>query len=871
MSLLAKSLEEIRTGVRSRLSWFAVIFLGLFSLILTLSPAVKYRSWSADLVWSHWLGFILWCAGFFWFLKLTKKYLNLNDPTLVSVFGLLIGWGILTIWRINFIFGLRQAIWFLTCVGFSYLFFRQPQILSTFKKYKYLLLAFGLILSALTFLFGTYPGGESPRLWLGFKGLYFQPSELLKLLLIIYLSAYFSDNNYSRIRIIQTIFPTVVLVLAALFILIAQHDLGTALIFIAIYIFMLFITFGKKRILAIGLGIIAISTIVGYFSIDLIRIRFQGWMLPWADTQAGSYQITQSIIAIAVGGLSGAGIGLGNPRLIPISHSDFIYSAIVEETGLFGSIALVLLFALLLFRGFSIAIRTSNLYYRYLAAGISLFLTSQAILIIGGNIRLLPITGVTLPFLSYGGSSLLISFLSACILLFIESDHNRIDENRYDFRAFHILGLLFAFSFLLIALATGWWAIIRSRDLQLRADNPRHLIAAQFVKRGAILDRNDTVIVSSVGEIGQFTRKNQYAPLSNTVGFIDSTYGSAGLEASQEDYLGGEKGYPAFDMWFNYLLFDQPLPGRDVRLTVDLKLQKAVDELLQPFIGSAIVLNAENGEILAIASHPYINSNDLKNSWGIWKSDPDSPFINRAVQGAYPIDSLFTPFLLSQINPTDLPDYDLSIQVANSITSSGCAIVETEENAFNQAIMDGCPSALIQTIGITGSNKVRKVINDFMLTRTPDIGLPINETVHYVPDLMWHDLFFSEDPLRVSPLQIAASASAITHHGLIPNPQILSAVDTSEEGWVFLSEKKQSRGVSADQANSINDFLKSKGISGWEITAQGVDSNSNVSWFVAGTPSNWSGTPITVVLVLEEQNPFKARSTGRAIYSLATE
>ena len=871
MSQLSKSLKEIETGTENQLSLLAVIFLGLFSLILTLSPVVIYRSWSAHLVWSHWLGFILWLAGFLWFIRITKKYLNLNDPTLVAVVGLLIGWGILTVWRINFIFGLRQAIWFLICVGFSTFFFRQPQILSTFKKYKYLLLVAGLILSALTFLFGTYPGGEGPRLWLGVKGLYFQPSELLKLLVIIYLSAYFSENNYSHIRIIQTIFPTMALVLASLFILIAQQDLGTALIFITIYIFMLFITFGKKRILATGLGIVALAAITGYFSIDLIRIRFQGWMLPWSDTQAGSYQITQSIIAIAAGGLSGTGIGIGSPRLIPISHSDFIYSAIVEETGLFGSIALVLLFAIILFRGFSIGIKTSNLYFRYLAAGISLLVASQAILIISGNIRLLPITGVTLPFLSYGGSSLLITFLSACILLFIESDQSKIEKKHYNFREFRILGLLFSFSFLMIAFTTGWWAIVRSGDLQLRVDNPRHLIAAQFVKRGTILDRNDTIIVSSIGEIGQFTRQNQYPPLSNTVGFVDNTYGSAGLEASLEEYLGGEKGYPAFDLWFNYLLYDQPLPGRDVRLTVDLKLQEAVDEFLQPYIGSALVLNAENGEILAIASHPFINTNELKNSWETWKSDKDSPFINRAVQGAYPIDSLITPFLLSQVNLNNLPDYDPSIRLANGTASPGCAIVETEVASLNQAIVNGCSPALIQTIGIIGTEKIKNIINDFRLTQTPNIGLPTNASVNYALDWKVFDLIFSDNPLRISPLQIAASACAITQHGLMPALQILSAVDTSGEGWVILSKKTQSQVLPADQANSINDFLKSEVISGWEITAQGIDPTGKVTWYVAGTPSNWSGTPVTIVLVLENQNPAKVRSIGREIYSLATE
>lgn len=871
MNFLSKPLNDLGTGIKNRLNLLAVAFLGLYSIILTLSPTVKFRSWSASLLWAHWLGFFLWCVGFFWLLIIANEYLNLKDTTLVSVFGLLVGWGILTIWRISFVFGFRQAIWFLVSVGGANLLFSKPHTLALFKQYKYLLLILGLMLSALTFLFGTYPGGVGPRLWLGARGLYFQPSELLKLLLIIYLSAFFSEKIFFRIKIIQTIFPTIVLVLAALFILVAQRDLGTALIFIAIYIFMLFITFGKKRILAAGIGIIAISTLIGYFSIDLIRIRFQGWLLPWSDTQAGSYQITQSIIAIAAGGLTGTGIGLGNPRLIPISHSDFMFSAIVEETGLFGAIALVILYAIILFRGFSIAIKATNLYYRYLAAGISLFLTSQAILIIGGNIRLLPITGVTLPFLSYGGSSLLITFISACILLVIDSDHGEETETRKRFYAFQVLGILFSLSFLLIASVTGWWTVIRSNDLQLRSDNPRHLISSRYVKRGSILDRNDTVIISSVGEIGQLIRQNNYSPLTNTIGFIDSSYGSSGLEASLEDYLGGEKGYPAFDLWFNYLLYDQPLPGRDVRLTIDLKLQKAVDDLLQPFIGSAIVMNAENGEILAIASHPYINSNEVKESWDAWKADVNSPFINRTVQGAYPLNNLVTPFLLSKADLSEIPDYDPSLRVSNDIKPTGCAIVGTDAATLNQAIINGCSSALLQMIGEISSNEVRNVIDDFSLNKTPDIGIPINAPKDYALNTTWNYFFFGDDPLRANPLQIAVSASSITFHGLTPVPKILSAVDTSEAGWVFLPKNSPNRVFSTVNANAINEFLKSKEISGWEVTAQGVDAKSKVAWYAAGTPSKWSGTPITIVLVLENQLPAKARSIGRAIYNLAVE
>ena len=242
-----KFFANYKNVIRKRLVWLAVLFLGSYSLILTLSPAVKYRSWNVDLLWWHWIGFFIWCVGFFWFKHLVKENLIINDPTLLSIFGLLIGWGILTIWQIRPIFGFRQAVWFIVSVGASSLFLKRPSLLYTLKEYKYILLVTGLLLSALTFLFGTYPGGVGPRLWLGLRGIYFQPSELLKLILIVYLAAYFSENKFPQIKIIQTIFPTLVLVFAALFILVAQRDLGTALIFIAIYIFMLFIAFNKKR------------------------------------------------------------------------------------------------------------------------------------------------------------------------------------------------------------------------------------------------------------------------------------------------------------------------------------------------------------------------------------------------------------------------------------------------------------------------------------------------------------------------------------------------------------------------------------------------------------------------------------------------
>jgi hypothetical protein len=131
--------------------------------------------------------------------------------------------------------------------------------------------------------------------------------------------------------------------------------------------------------------------------------------------------------------------------------------------------------------------------------------------------------------------------------------------------------------------------------------------------------------------------------------------------------------------------------------------------------------------------------------------------------------------------------------------------------------------------------------------------------------------FFDDNPLRANPLQIAVSASSITHKGWMPVPKIQYAVDTSEAGWVFLPGDSPLQAMTEQKAIEINDFLLSKEISGWEVSAQGVDAKSKAAWFVAGTPANWSGTPITIVLVLENQNPLRARSIGRAIYNLAVQ
>ena len=224
----------------SRLLQLAALFLTLYSVILTLSPAVRARSWEVGFRWGHWAGLALW-AVLTWLMHVRLRDLPDHDPYLLPIASLLSGWGLLSIWRLTTTFGLRQSLWLAFSVGILILGLRWRDLLPTLRRYKYIALTNGLLLTATTLIFGTNPLGVGPRLWLGFGSFYLQPSEPLKLLLVIYLAAYLADRVPQRNQLFPLIFPTLVLAGIALLLLAVQRDLGTASIFIMLYASILFI------------------------------------------------------------------------------------------------------------------------------------------------------------------------------------------------------------------------------------------------------------------------------------------------------------------------------------------------------------------------------------------------------------------------------------------------------------------------------------------------------------------------------------------------------------------------------------------------------------------------------------------------------
>ncbi|MFN2113509.1 MAG: FtsW/RodA/SpoVE family cell cycle protein, partial [Anaerolineales bacterium] len=527
---MAASIRRFLNTVQGQLFSMAGLFIFLIAVSLTLSPAVELRSWNANFLLAHWVGVLGWVLSFGGILYFLGKYKINPDPILIPVISLLTGWGLLNIFSISQRMGLKQTLWLV--LGSAALIIGLPharKVIANLRKYKYLWLIGGIGLTALTLLLGTNPNGGGPRLWLSLAGVYFQPSEPLKILLILYLAAYFADRQPFAKGLLPLLLPTVIVTGLACLILVFQRDLGTASILIMIYASMIYAATGKKRLLVVSLLGIVLAAIIGYFYFDVVQLRFDAWINPWLDPFGGSYQIVQSLIAIASGGMTGRGPGMGYPDLVPISFSDFIFSAIGEEYGLPGTIGLVIALALFTFRSIRIGLKALNRHLRFVAVGIAVFIAAQSILIISGNIRLLPLTGVTLPFLSYGGSSLLTSLFAVYLLITIDQlgsqpPETTVQELPDPAPVIH-LSMILTVGFIAIALINSWWALWRGPDLLGRTDNARRTISDTIIQRGSILDRSGNLLSYSTGSAGDYTRQYASPATTHPVGYTHPFYG----------------------------------------------------------------------------------------------------------------------------------------------------------------------------------------------------------------------------------------------------------------------------------------------------------------------------------------------------------
>jgi cell division protein FtsW (lipid II flippase) len=356
------------------------------------------------------------------------------DPLLLPVAAVLAGLGQLMTSRLEPSLGPRQGIWVLAglaaLIGVTLL--ASP---SQLRRYRYTWATLGVLLLLVTMVFGSDPNGSGARLWLVVGPLNFQPMELVKLLLVVFLAAYLEEYRellaLAGRRLgplwlppVPYLAPMLVMVLAVLSILAIQSDFGPALLLFTVMLVMLYAASGRLSYVMLGLGLLLVAGAAAATAVQHVRVRVTNWIDPWSQATGSGYQLVQALYALASGGVLGAGLDAGSPRYIPAVHTDFVIAAIGEELGLVGSLAVINLFVVFTLLGLRVAVRARSGFNALLATGITAVLALQALIILAGTLKLIPMTGITLPFVSYGGSSVVVNFLLVGLLLSISQEEN---------------------------------------------------------------------------------------------------------------------------------------------------------------------------------------------------------------------------------------------------------------------------------------------------------------------------------------------------------------------------------------------------------------------------------------------------------------
>ena len=369
--------------------------------------------------------FLAWMLGLFFFVHLAVRRFAANaDPVLLPMALLLNGIGYVMIARLSEdvedgsdLAGL-QSVW--TAVGIvafvaTLVFVPRIRMLA---QYRYLLGVAGLGLLALPLLpIGVEINGA--RIWVSIGPVNFQPGEFAKIALAIFFASYLVDaRELIKTRIeLRDLAPIGAAWAASVGVMVLERDLGSSMLVFALFVVLMWVATERTLFLGLGAGLFMVGGVVAFRAFSHVERRIDGWLDPWADPQDGGFQIIQATYSMAEGGLTGTGLGRGEPDRVPFAETDFIFAAIGEEMGLAGTTAILMAFLLVIGSGLRIAIRATRPFEKLLAVGLTTLLGIQAFIIMGGVVRLIPLTGITLPFVSYGGSALVSNYVVLALLM----------------------------------------------------------------------------------------------------------------------------------------------------------------------------------------------------------------------------------------------------------------------------------------------------------------------------------------------------------------------------------------------------------------------------------------------------------------------
>lgn len=350
------------------------------------------------------------------------------DATLLPLAFFLHGIGYVMIARLDEDLAALQATWSLVAIAAFVATLLFVQRAADLARYQWTFLLIGAVLLVLPMVPGLGVTINGARIWVRLGPLSFQPGELAKLALAIFFAGYLSQRRELiaastwrvgpfRLPELQYIAPILVAWVFAVVVMVGERDLGSSLLFFTLFVVMMWVATERITYLVLGLVMFAAAAVIAWRTFGHVQTRVDMWLDPWSDEYNRGFQIVQAIYGLGDGGVTGTGLGRGSPGKVPLAESDFIFAAIGEELGMLGGTAVLIAYLLIIGAGLRVAVRTDRTFEKLLATGLTTIVGIQAFIIVGGVLKVVPLTGITLPFVSYGGSSLLSNYVLIALLL----------------------------------------------------------------------------------------------------------------------------------------------------------------------------------------------------------------------------------------------------------------------------------------------------------------------------------------------------------------------------------------------------------------------------------------------------------------------
>lgn len=826
---------------------------------------------SMELVGFYLMQVVLLCVifMFYHFMYERRSVLLLNNMCMLIVIGMI------TLTRISFEQAFRQFIFI--AVG-TVLMLVIPLFLqkgSFFRNFSAIYFVVGVTLLAVVVAIGATSYGA--KLTIAIGNISFQPSEFVKILFVFFIaSMLYKGADFKRVLLTSCLSAVYVLLL------VASKDLGGALIYFMAYLLMIYVASKKVIYLGAGFGAMAAACVAGYYLFSHVRTRVFVWLNPTADIDNKGYQICQSLFGIGTGGWFGLGVGEGLPKKIPIVEKDFIFSAISEEFGAIFAIGLILLCLCCFIIIINLAMKMKDKFYKLVAVGLAVLYATQVILTIGGAIKFIPSTGVTLPLVSYGGSSMLSTLIIFGIVqgLYMrkgtsktstkkKEDKKKIQDNNREYR---IVTYIFVAIFSAMILYLVYFLMVKSEAFINNEYNGLQALFEEEVEKGDILTSDGYVIAETITDAdGNSVRNYPYGEMfAHLTGY--SLNVRTGLEKQLNFML--LRSNTHFVEQLMCELTNEKKKGDNVTTTIRYDLQEAAYDALGNYDGAVIVMEPSTGRILAMVSKPTYNPNTIEQDWESLQDG--SALYNRATQGQYTPGSVFKMMTLlayMECNPETYSDY--SYECTGEITINNKTIHCAGNKAHGAADLKtsfskSCNTSFVNMMQSVDEEVFQKLCNSMLFNQNLPIafessmsGFSLAETDDTALKM---DTAIGQGKTLVSPLHMAMLASAVCNDGVVMRPQLVEEVNNYKGVTVENTKSKEYKTLFTEkQLSVLKEFMRETVENGTAsrlnkeaYTAYGKtgtaqttnDLNKTNAWFVGY--AEYEGKELAIAVVVED-------------------